>query len=43
MQRALQYGHLDEILNIVQKARTTRMRHYDVFTEVLNEKDIYET
>ena len=43
IQRALQYGHLDEILDIVQNACTTRMRHYDVSTEVLNEKDIYES
>ena len=43
IQRALQYGHLDGILDIVQNACTTQMRHYDVSTEVLNEKDIYET
>ena len=43
IERALQYGHLDKVLDIVQEARTTRLRQYDVSTSVLNEQDIYET
>ena len=40
---ALRYGHLDNILEIVKEARTTRMRQYDVSAQVLDEKSIYET
>ena len=40
---ALRYGHLDNILEIVKEARTTRMRQCDVSAQVLDEKSIYET
>ena len=43
IETALQHGHLEKVLQIVNEARTDRLRQYDVSAEVLIEKDIYKT
>ena len=43
IETALQHGHLEKVLEIVNEARTDRLRQYDVSAEMLIEKHIYKT